>query len=254
MAGESLARAGRIFAIGMRLTYEYIGLVIIVSFLWFVVGLGPAVLTGAALIRQPGIPFLVTFAVAVMFFTSPATASVYSMTGKIVAREETKIREFFTGFVRHFRRASLLGGLNLLILLILASDLLFALTNPNVVIRFLSGLWAYLALFWLMMLPFLFPLLVRRDRGILTTMKQAALIVLDNVVVALLLLIQTLLLAGTSVIFMAALFLLFIVSTGFLHNVALAEVLKRYEKVGPLPPDQGEGQSEGESPGENDPR
>ena len=81
-----------------------------------------------------------------MVTMGPATAAVHGIAARIVQNEDVRVREFFT-FSRSFLASAALVLLNVLILLILASDSIFTLNSPNKFIQMLSGIWIYFLFF-----------------------------------------------------------------------------------------------------------
>ena len=86
----------------------------------------------------------------------PSTAAVHGIVVRILQNEDVRVREFFTFFQKFFWRGVALILLNVLILLILASDLVFTLNSPNRIIQMLSGIWIYFFIFWVLMSNYIF--------------------------------------------------------------------------------------------------
>jgi uncharacterized membrane protein YesL len=229
MAGQSLRKSWQIFRKGIRYSYDYLGMVMASSVLWFFVGFLPllVVTTFSKYIKNPAV-FGVAIALTLVTF-GPATAAVHTMIAKILDKEDVTVREFFRHFRRFFGRGVGLVLLNVLILAILGSDFLFTINNPNKIIRLLSGIWIYFFIFWALMANYIFPFLVNQDIGVFLTMKRAVLLALDNIVVTIILAIEVLLIVVLSVVLAAPVLLLMMGIIAFLQNVGYRELMQKYE-------------------------
>ena len=229
MAGQSLSKSWQIFRKGIRYSYDYLGMVMASSALWFFVGFLPLLLATSFsnYIKNP-----VVFGVAIaltLLTVGPATAAVHTMMARILDKQDVTVREFFRHFRRFFGRGVGLVLLNVLILAILGSDFLFTINNPNKIIRMLSGIWIYFFIFWALMANYIFPFLVNQDIGVFLTMKRAVLLALDNIVVTIFLAIAVLLVVVLSVILAAPVLLLMMGTVAFLQNVGYGELMRKYD-------------------------
>ena len=227
--GQSLSKSWLVFRKGIRYSYDYIGMVMAASALWFFIGFLPLLVatTFSTYIKNPTV---VGIALALTLVTlGPATAAVHAMMARILAREEVMVREFFQHFSRFFGRSIGIVLLNVLILAILASDFVFTINHSNNIVRMLSGIWVYFFIFWALMSNYIFPFLVNQDIGVFLTMKRAALLALDNAVVTIFLTISVVLVAGLSIVLAAAVLLLMMGIIAFLQNVAYLELMQKYD-------------------------
>lgn len=230
MAGQSFSKSWLILRKGIRYSYDYIGMVMAASALWFFIGLMPllAVTTFHTHISNP-----VVFGIAIVLTLvtlGPATAAVHAMMARILDKEEVLVREFFRHFRHFFARSVGLVLLGVLILAILASDFVFTINHPNKFVRMLSGIWIYFFIFWALMSNYIFPFLVNQDIGVFLAMKRAALLALDNLVVTILLTVSVVLVAGISIILAAAVLLLMMGIIAFLQNIAYRVLMQKYDE------------------------
>ncbi|NMB46503.1 MAG: DUF624 domain-containing protein [Firmicutes bacterium] len=229
MAGQSISKSWQIFRKGIRYSYDYLGMVMATSALWFFAGFLP-ILVVTTLSKYIKNPAVVGVAMVLTLITlGPATAAVHAMMAKILDREDVGVREYFHHFRRFFGRSVGLVLLNVLILVILGCDFFFTINNPNKIIRMLSGIWVYFFIFWALMSNYVFPFLVNQDIGIFLTMKRAVLIALDNMVVTIFLTIAVVLIMVLSVILAAPVLLLMMGIVAFLQNVGYRELMQKYD-------------------------
>ncbi len=231
MAGQSISKSWQIIRKGFRYSYDYLGMVIASSALWFVTGFFPILIVTSfnKYIQSPiayGVAVLVTLIVL-----GPSTAAVHGIAAAILDNEDTRVREFFKFFRKYFWRSTALMLLNVLILLILASDLIFTLNNPNRFIQMLSGIWVYFFIFWALMSNYIFPFVVNQDVGVLLTMKRSALLALDNLVVTIILSLAVLIVVVLSVVLAAPVLLLMLGIIAFLQNVGYRELMQKYDEA-----------------------
>ncbi|NMB11789.1 MAG: DUF624 domain-containing protein [Firmicutes bacterium] len=229
MAGQSISKSWLIFRKGIRHSYDYLGMVLATSALWFFVGFLP-ILVVTAFSQYIQNPIVVGIAIVLTPVTfGPATAAVHAMITRILDREDVAVREFFGHFRRFFGRGLGLILLNVLILAILGSDFVFTINNPNKIIRMLSGIWIYFFIFWALMSNYIFPFLVNQDIGVFLTMKRAALLALDNIVVTIFLTIAVVIVMVLSVVLAAPVLLLMMGIIAFLQNVGYRELMQKYD-------------------------
>lgn len=229
MAGESIAKSWMIFRKGIRNSYDYVGMVMATSALWFFIAFLPllAATTFSTYLKSPAVAGVAALLTLITF--GPATAAVHAMIARILDKEEVLVREFFFYFKKYFTKSVLLVLLNALLLAILFSDFLFSINNPSTFFRLLSGIWIYFMIFWVMMSNYIFPFLVHQDIGVLRVMQRAALLALDNAVVTLLLTVMVVVVAVLNIVITAGVLLLMMGIIAFLQNGAFLELMKKYE-------------------------
>ncbi|NLJ74734.1 MAG: YesL family protein [Firmicutes bacterium] len=208
--------------------YEYIGIVMLANLLWF--GLGFAPLLIVTFIPIESVPYVLAGFIGTIFTLGGATAAVHYMMNKLIQREETTIKDFWAGFKKFFGRGSGLFLLGILGFVILIADLMFSINNPNNIIRYLSGIWVWGMLYWYALLQFVFPFLTQQDKGLMTVLKRAALVSLDNILGSLIVVVISILLIVLSLILAAPILLFTMSLLALIQNYALNEILLKYEK------------------------
>lgn len=234
MTGESLRLGWTIIARAFRNMYDFMGLTMLLSAAWFLVGLVPAAFTGYlvyVLSSVAGVPHLGAFMLFSLVFVGlfgPLTAAVYAVTDAVTRREAVGFREFFRFLREHYLRAAGLTAALAFILAVLVVDIVFFASLPHTWAGYLVFLWLYFIVFFAFMASYAYPLAVRRKARLFTTLKTAFLLAADNLVVSLIVAL-TALAFGAASLFLQAPFLLFFGGTvAFLHCAALDEVLRKY--------------------------
>lgn len=254
---------------GVREAYDYLGTVLAVSGVLAVaaVVVGPATAGGALALQGPrGAALartlwhseaagpgpsqrgdervlwvaLVIAAIVVWTLLGPLMAGIYRLVRQIVAREDPALTDLF----REARRSALpgmaLAAAQMIVGQVLFVDMLFFLSMPAAMVRWIGLLFFYPLLFWGLAVQYQWPLLAEGGepaqpvRAALTAVRKSALLVLDNLPFSL----------GLGVcVFFFTLFcgvtaigavLLWAGGLAFLDTVALRELLRKY---GLLPPE-----------------
>lgn len=231
MAGESVAQGWRAVARGFRGAYDFAGTTMIVSTLWFFGGMFPALLAFLVLVQVPAINSVLIFGAVCVVLLGPLTAGVYSVCDSIMRGDEVRIKEYFSHIARHYKKAALVTAVMGAILGVLVIDVLFFLQLGNRIMQFVGMVWVYLIIFWLMMVQYVYPLVVRKDRSVWETIKMAALLVLDNVVATLVVVIFATLTAVASYFLRVPMMLFMVGTIGFIHIAAFTELIRKYEKA-----------------------
>lgn len=244
MSGGSLVQGWRVFALAMRSVYDYLGMVMVVSALWFLVGFVPVAFAFNLVVQVPSPISIVLFLFIVLTLGAPATAAAYALTGEMAEREDVAVWDFFARFGQHFFRSVKLTAVMLAILVVLVTDIAFFWRSSIWLLRWgATFIWLEFLLFWALMSAFVFPIAIKQHTGVLKTLQRAALLTLDNIVVALWVLFIGLLAGALSYVLRVPLFLLFMGTIGFLHNLAFRELLRRYAGAQPnaqVAPESGE--------------
>ncbi len=230
MAGESVSQGWRIVARGFGGAYDYAGSTMVVSTLWFFLGLFPALLAFLVLVQVPAINSILIFGAICVVLLGPLTAAVYSVCDEILRGEEVKYREYFSHLARHYKKAALVTAVMGVILGILVIDVLFFLQLGNRIMQFVGVIWMYLILFWLMMLQYVYSLIVRKGPSVWETLKMSALLALDNVVATFVVLFFVLLTAVASYFLRVPMMLFMIGTIGFIHAAAYSELIRKYDR------------------------
>lgn len=254
---------------GVREAYDYLGTVLAVSGLIAVAAviIGPAtaggVLSlqggrGAALARalwhgegggagpsQGGDErllwvALVVAAIVVWTLLGPLMAGIYRLVRQIVAREDPAMGDLFREARRYALPGMALAAVQMIVGQVLFVDMLFFLSMPAAMARWIGLLFFYPLLFWGLVCQYQWPLLAeggepaRPVPAALTAVKKSALLVLDNLPFSLGIgacaFFFTLFCGVTAI----GAVLLWAGGLAFLDTVALRELLRKY---GILPPE-----------------
>jgi len=109
----------------------------------------------------------------------PATATLYIVANQIAQGELLSVRDVWTIFRAMFVPAWKWAACNLIVLLVLASYLLWAPTQAGVIFSFVSVLVLLVLLLWLTMNLFYWPLwIAQEDTGLRNTFRNAFVIVI----------------------------------------------------------------------------
>ena len=161
----------------------------------------------------------------------PATAGVYYLANQIARGESVSFGLFVEGMRRYFRRSWLLAIIVVVISVLLGGNLIFYANFANPWVRLLSVLWGYLIVFWLAMLIYLFPLLIEQeDKSLLLILRNAALLVLDNVAFTLTLGFLLLLFLLLNVGLVVPVLLILMSGLAVIQSKALLTVLEKYRE------------------------
>jgi len=159
----------------------------------------------------------------------PATAGVYYLANQLAKGETVSFSLFVQGMRRYFRRSWLLAIIAVVISVLLVGNILFYANFANQWVRLISVFWGYVLLFWLAMLIYLFPLLIEQsDKSLLLILRNAALLVLDNLAFTLTLGILLLLFLLLNVALAVPLFLMAMSGLALIQSKALLTVLEKY--------------------------
>lgn len=192
----------------------------------------PAGLTLMVFVQVPRVVSFLIFGALCVGALGPLAAAVYSFNMEIVKGEEVRVREFFSHIRPHYKKSVFVSAVMGIVLGVLVIDLLFFLRAGTGWMQFLSVMWVYIILFWVLTAQFVFPVVVTRNPSVFQTIKMAALMALDNLVASF-----TVALAGVLVlaisIFLRVPLMLFLMGTwSFLHLYAYDELIQRYTRNG----------------------
>ncbi len=124
-----------------------------------------------------GLPIMTAI---VMLLAAPATAALYNSALEMDDLEPITYRQFGRGFKRYFFRAWKLALVDLFILYALVLAFIFYRAQGSAAIQILAIVALYPILFWLMIQPYLFPLLLRTEAGIYNVFRNASVMAIGN--------------------------------------------------------------------------
>jgi len=115
-----------------------------------------------------------------MLSAAPATAALYHAVMKLDNFESVGWNSFGAAFKRYFFVAWRLAIVDFCILYVLLLAMLFYWNQGNNVFQVLAVMVLYPIIFWLMIQPYLFPLMVALDLNVRDTLRNAAVLALGN--------------------------------------------------------------------------
>lgn len=229
MAGESLRQGGMVFVQAMRRTYEHLGMVMVISLLWFGLAALPMVyLLNFARVVPSLFSFLIV-ALEATFLAGPVTAAVYSVADRLLQDEDATLTDVWHLFRRHYRLSAQVTGAMSAILLILGIDIIVFMQSKVRLLQWLAVLWLYFVAFWFLLTIYTSSLVVYQQVSWLKVLQRAALLVLDNVVVTLLVMGETIVVVVLSFFFLIPVPLLLGGMLAFLHLIALHTLMAKYD-------------------------
>lgn len=219
----ALSQGWKLICNGFKIVWERMTTLIILNLLWFLLWLAPMFINSVTSDNQ--VYFWICVVVSLILF-GPVTAAMHHLINRIVHGDVIGVSDFIAAFKQFFWRSEALTWLSLFIIVILLVGFAFISSHSLPVIRIFSALWLYAILFWLMVYQFVFPCLIQQKLGVWTTLKQATLLVKDNMLVSLMLLLLSGLLTimGWYVIFIFVVFWFSVIS--LLQNYIMVELLK----------------------------
>lgn len=151
-----------------------------VNLMWIICLFGLPLLGGAAVRALPVPPMLLVF-LASLICIPPSFAGLFYAARQYADGANIGPRDFLIGVRTLFWRAWQLALADLIVGGLVVANFVFYVTRTTPVLKLIALPWLYVIIFWLMLQPFLFGLLVyQRDRRLLTTARNAALLVLAN--------------------------------------------------------------------------
>lgn len=158
--------------------YDYLGLIVVSSCLWFA-----SVLLSVFLIHAAISFSIVVGALAGVTLYSlvvaPVTASVFYMCRNIAVREEPSVGNLITGLREFFAPSAGLAMAQVIVTTIICVNGWFYLTRGGV-LTVLGVLFVYLMLVWCMSGLYHYPLLVEQRASALKILKRGFLLSVDN--------------------------------------------------------------------------
>jgi uncharacterized membrane protein YesL len=124
---------------------------------------------------------LIPMLFATLLIGAPATAGLYYVVNQLVHGEPSGPRLFFSAFRRFFWRAVRLAASNLVLLLLLLLNIYFYAYMLGGFFIILAVLFGYALLLWLLIQPYLFPMLVELETPVRGILRNAVIFALDNV-------------------------------------------------------------------------
>ncbi len=104
--------------------------------------------------------------VLLVIIVAPVTLGLYSLTAEVDRREKLELGDFRRGVRQNYRRAWLLGSINVIFFVLLLFNWAFYSSGSvaNTPLSYLFFLWIYVGFLWFSMQLFLWPLAARMDK------------------------------------------------------------------------------------------
>ena len=197
-----------------------------VSLLWFLIVAPLSYVGVVGLFLKMPIPFLIN-----LVFVGPLTIGAFYMTNLVIKHREVTIKAFFKGFSdkKYFLKGMFSYWLSLFIAIVLGFDLIFFM-NMTGVFKYITGLWIYLIIFFVVSQFYFWSLLVETEDGIFKSFKKSLLLVLDNPLYSLVLFLAFLLIMVVGVVTVGVgLAITLIGITSIMANNATYNLLVKYD-------------------------
>ena len=175
--------------------YDHLFFLAAISLLWFFL-VGPLLYMGiAGLFLKQVIPIFLN-----LLLVGPLTLAVFVVTYRLIIHQEVQLRDLFRAFFAKFWRGMVAYWLSLTVFVILVVDLLFFINFDNKILFYLSGIWIYLLIFFLISQFYFWSLLAQLDDSLWQLFKMSLLITLDNLLFSLGIFLSFLLLLALGVV------------------------------------------------------
>ncbi|NOX96868.1 MAG: DUF624 domain-containing protein [Nitrospirae bacterium] len=165
--------------------------------------------------------------------TAPAsTAALFSFTNRLISGKGATAGDFWKGFRKYFLRSSYLGLIYLALLAMVASNIFLyrhLSQTARIVAIFLGAVNLWLFLFFSLMVIYSLPLMVKQDLGLKKSLKQSALLALDNPFFTIAISIQAVIISFLSIPSIVGAIFLMTGLISLLLNQALQELFDKYE-------------------------
>ena len=217
-----ISQAGKLILQALKTSWEHFTTLIVLNLVWFLLSFSPLFIDA---FTKGSLGWFFVFIAASLFLLGPVTAAVQYLVWQLVRNNEISVGEFVQALKRFFLRGLALVGIGIVTLLAIAG--LFTLTSSSAsfIMRVITGMVLYLALFWLLVAQFVFPHLVQYDLGVRAVILRSAGLVVDNLLVSLVLLLVCGLLTFISFILVIPVILLWFTVISLLQNSIMVELV-----------------------------
>ena len=205
--------------------YDYLGLVLVSSVIWFGIVLG-----GFAAIAKTGSPIVIA-AVSALFYVlliAPLTAGIFAMAKRIVTRDEPSLLNLLLGFKEYLTASWTLGLAQVVITILIVGNTYFYLTRDALAVKLLGFLFLYLLAFWMFSVVYHYPVLIEQRPGVFKIIKRGFLLTMGNVVFTVGVFFVIIVLTCFCTVTLLGLPLLFIGMMSLLQTRALRMLFEKY--------------------------
>ena len=214
-------------------SYDYLGLVLASSFVWFSTALGGfAVVSKIGRLESPLMPLL-GMAALYLLLIAPMTAGVYSLARTIVIRDDPSLLDLLWGARKLFVPSMTLAFAQLIVTAMIVANAWFYLTHGGILLRMLGVVFLYILLVWALSATYHYPLLIEQRPGVLKILKRGLLLAMDNVAFTAGVFFVIILLTCFSGVTLLGLPLLYMGVLSILQTRALRALFVKYELLPP---------------------
>ncbi|HHY62330.1 MAG TPA: MBL fold metallo-hydrolase [Bacillota bacterium] len=170
MERYSPVEAWNVLKKSFRLAYERLGMVVLMSVIWYFATFTTVFISGPTIWAIP------IFAVV----AAPLHMAIMYCGNLAAHREDAGLKELWQGYKKFWTRAALLGAIHSAVILILWIDIQVLLGTDSSLMRFLSGVWVYLSIFVGLLFMYAYPIIVEQDTTVWKSIRRAVILILDN--------------------------------------------------------------------------
>ncbi|MCX6374911.1 MAG: hypothetical protein NTU88_02520, partial [Armatimonadetes bacterium] len=214
-------------------SYEFLGLVIISSFIWFGIIIGGVGLITRIEAHESPVLLFVSLAAFYVLFIAPLTAGVYLLAKKIVTRDDPSVFDIFHGFREFLAPSWSLGFAHVLITLMIAANAWFYLTRGGIALKAVGVLVLYVLILWGLSAVYHYPVMIEQRPGTFKTLKRGFLLALDNFAFTVGVIFAIILLTCLCAVTLLGMPLIYLGMLSILQTQALRALFVKYELLPP---------------------
>lgn len=228
-----MGKAFKVIWKGLTTVYEDLFRMIAINFFWALIG-APLLLIIWLITTQVGDERLAYLLAGFLFvlIPNPLSVGIYYYANQIAHDERVDISTYWEGVKLYWLRGLFLFVVNLALILIVSFNIYFYLNIPsNIWLHLVAIIWFYVALIWVGIQLYLGPLLIEQKRkGLLLLLRNAFLLLIDNVFFTLTILIIEIILIFIALLIppIATLLIKSVLAT--IESFALLNVLEKYQQ------------------------
>lgn len=227
-----MGKAFKVIWKGITTVYEDLFRMIAINFFWALLG-APLLFIIWIITTGTGDERLAYLLAGFLFvlIPNPLSVGIYYYANQIAHDERVDLSTFWEGVKTYWLRGLLLFVVNLVLILIVSFNIYFYLNIPNNMwLHLVAIIWFYVALIWIGIQIYLGPLLIEQKRkGIVLLMRNAFLLLLDNVLFTLIILIVEIIFIFIALIIPPIATLLVKSLLAAIESFALLTVLEKYQ-------------------------
>ncbi|HHT36037.1 MAG: DUF624 domain-containing protein [Candidatus Wallacebacter cryptica] len=220
-----ISQAGKLILQALKASWDHFTTLIVLNLAWFFLWLLPMFINS---ITSDNLVWFLICVAASLFLLGPVTAAIQHLINQIIRHDELSVSEFIQAFKKYFWRSQGLVLIGIVTILLIVVNFTITSGSASFIMRVITGMWLYLALFWLLVAQFVFPFLVQYDLGVWTIIKRSAMLVVDNLLVSLILLLVCGLLTFISLFLVIPFVILWFTVISLMQNLIMVELLEKY--------------------------